>query len=349
MCASRYALIAASIILCGCKDSLLDRSLIFSTHTALGLEISINPTETTAGPVKLLVGYNRTEGVINPVYHSEGVNAPASTVVQESIGADGQRTTRTPVIIDGQAPEIQRYRREAFSVLAKFAGKVKGNAQNTADGTIVASQWFATGEAAKILAKQPGIAGAISDNAAIYRAAMQLNSELLGGEASGVSTLIWDLYSISSDDPRIAKFRDQVDRAVSEIKLPESYNVYRTAQGELDVDGDDDLDRVTVILVETITSGNAPAAWMKEYDSLLLETIQSLTPPTGLTDQPIRMRVGNELVPITQELQSLLQHAINEAETARARLRIALGESSALAKAVHELCGALVNEEGPGS
>jgi hypothetical protein len=55
---------------------LLDRSLIFATHTTLGLEASIQPTDAATTPVSLVIGYKRTDGVLNPVYHSDGIETP---------------------------------------------------------------------------------------------------------------------------------------------------------------------------------------------------------------------------------------------------------------------------------
>ncbi len=50
-------------VLGGCENSLLDRSLVFATHTTLGLEVSVSPAATSS-PVKLLLGYERSEGVL---------------------------------------------------------------------------------------------------------------------------------------------------------------------------------------------------------------------------------------------------------------------------------------------
>lgn len=152
---TRLARIAALIVLSlappGCREnSLLDRSLIFSTHTAAGIELAVNPAQTTGAPAKLMIGYSRTEGVINPVYDSRGVEAPA----------------------EGTPGIIKRYREpEAYSVLAKFAGSADADAAGAAQAGAGVSQFFATGNAALILARQPGIAGAVSGSPEIARAA----------------------------------------------------------------------------------------------------------------------------------------------------------------------------------
>ena len=148
----------AGVSLVGCSP--IDRSMLFFTHTTIGIEVSTG--DPTSAPVKALVGYNRTEGVINPVYDKEGI---ATT--------DGSK-----------------YRKEAYSVLATIQGQGSANAPATATGTegnvgtkIKGSQWFATGEAAKILARQPGIAGAISGSPDIAEAEAKIR-----GIAQGIPT-----------------------------------------------------------------------------------------------------------------------------------------------------------------
>jgi hypothetical protein len=136
----------------GCyKDSFVDRSLIFSTHTTLGLEASVQPTDAAAAPVSLVLGYKRTEGVLNPVYHADGVR----------VSSGDQGTTVK-----------SRYRDKAYSVIAKLEGNTGGKVQETAEGQMSVAQWFATGEAATMLAGQPGIAGAVSGNSRIAEAAV---------------------------------------------------------------------------------------------------------------------------------------------------------------------------------
>jgi len=167
----RFAQIIAIIVLSigppGCREnSLLDRSLIFSTHTAAGIEVSVNPVEVTGAPARLMIGYSRTEGVINPVYDSRGVEAPA-----------------------GDGPGIiKRYREpEAYSVLAKFAGSAGADAAGgAAQGGAGVSQFFATGNAALILARQPGIAGAVSGSPEIARASVDGNTKRPDDASLGV-------------------------------------------------------------------------------------------------------------------------------------------------------------------
>ena len=72
---SILATVLGAMLAPGCENSLLDRSLIFTTNTTLGVEVAISPADSTS-PVKLIIGYKRFEGVLNPVYHSHGVVGP---------------------------------------------------------------------------------------------------------------------------------------------------------------------------------------------------------------------------------------------------------------------------------
>lgn len=150
----------AGVSLVGCGS--LDRSMLFFTHTTVGIEVSAGDP-TNGAPIKAVVGYKRAEGVINPVYDKAGI---------AGIAGEG------------------KYRKEAYSVLAKIQGKGWGNRPEMTTETggnigakIKGSQWFATGEAAKILASQPGIAGAISGSPDIAEAEAKIR-----GIAQGIPT-----------------------------------------------------------------------------------------------------------------------------------------------------------------
>ncbi|MHC4159069.1 MAG: hypothetical protein ACYSSO_08320 [Planctomycetota bacterium] len=137
------------LTLAGC-GSVLDRSLIFATHTTVGVEVSVSPVE-TGNPVALIIGYKRTEGVINPVYDKEGISTcpnPTSCV------------------------PIQKYRDKAYSVIAKLEGKIAANA-NPSSAVVSGAQWFATGEAANNVSSHPEFAVALTDNPAIAKQASE--------------------------------------------------------------------------------------------------------------------------------------------------------------------------------
>jgi hypothetical protein len=175
----------------GCKDTLLDRSLIFSTHTTLGMEISVQPVDAATTPMSLVVGYKRTEGVLNPVYHSEGIETPdqerITSSASEAAAAKPPTDTNQPRAEAAPSPDARvttvqtreltgrrpRYHDDAYSVLAKFQGDTSGKIQQSAEAGMSVAQWFATGPAADTLAGQPGIAGAISGSSKIGEAAAE--------------------------------------------------------------------------------------------------------------------------------------------------------------------------------
>ncbi|MEM6393426.1 MAG: hypothetical protein AAF797_11685 [Planctomycetota bacterium] len=157
----------------GCHNSLLDRSLIFATHTTGGIEVSLNPTEAASGPVTLVIGYRRTEGVINPVFYDH--LAPRN---------DSYPTTQ-PDINVGEIQTKNYYRDKAYSVIAKFTGQfsAKVTQPGTEAGIKGLSQWFATGDAAVALAKSGG-AAALTDNAEVAQAAANAVSGFRAGKDS---------------------------------------------------------------------------------------------------------------------------------------------------------------------
>lgn len=134
----------------GCSN--IDRSLIFFTNTTTGLEVSASGT--TADPVRIILGYKRQEGVINPVYDAAGIE----TVSYDVNGYPQHQT--------------DKYRDEAYSVIAKYQGGSTGSAGDVSAAATNA-QWFATGEAAVILAGQPGIAGAVTGSSDVAKAAAE--------------------------------------------------------------------------------------------------------------------------------------------------------------------------------
>jgi len=153
-------------LLTGCyENSFVDRSLIFSTHTTVGLEASVQPTEAATTPVSFVLGYKRTEAVLNPVYHNDGIETPDT---EKTVSEDRDGNMRETVERNGRRP---RYRQQAYSVIAKLEGNTGGKVSQSAEGQLSVAQWFATGEAATRIAGQPGITGAVSGNSAIAEAA----------------------------------------------------------------------------------------------------------------------------------------------------------------------------------
>lgn len=152
-----FAVVMVAGALMGCGNSLPDRSLIFATGTTLGVEVSANPSDTT-GPVKLVAGYKRFEGVMNPVFYNHRVKGSGDK------GADaGGVDPKDFADLD------KYYRKNAYSVIAKFEGKATAEASGAKAEVAGLSQWFATGEAATILAES-GAAAALTDSPGVAEA-----------------------------------------------------------------------------------------------------------------------------------------------------------------------------------
>jgi hypothetical protein len=183
------ALAAAGLLMGGCQN--LDRSLIFFTNTTTGLEISSSGT--SSDPVKIVMGYKRQEGVINPVFdNTEG-------------GTGGPN-------------QDARFRGEAYSVIAKYQGGADANAGNVKGGS-TNGQWFATGEAAKTLAAQPGIAAAVTGSAAVGEVAAK-QAEAVNKQNVSLET------QADAVDKIVAKFKAgddlrklQIIKAATDAKL----------------------------------------------------------------------------------------------------------------------------------
>jgi hypothetical protein len=136
----------------GC--STLDRSLVFTTHTTTGLEISAQGASST--PLGLVIGQKRFEGVMNPVYDEKGIDSTGN-----------------------------KYRREAYSVIAKFEGSIKANARAkatdnadaSAAGSVATSQYFATGQAAVNLSNHLATAATLTDNPAVAQEIARMSGQ----------------------------------------------------------------------------------------------------------------------------------------------------------------------------
>ncbi len=164
MLITSVASLLATIALAGCTNSVIDRSLIFTTATTAGIEVSASPSQADS-PVKLLVGYKRFEGVLNPVWDADVGRTSTTT------GSGDSRTRNTSVSVT----DVQkRYRPKAYSVMAKLAagGNAYANSGAGTEGGVRAevAQWFATGDAATELARRENIAAALSPSAALQPA-----------------------------------------------------------------------------------------------------------------------------------------------------------------------------------
>ena len=184
----------------GCANSLIDRSLVFSTSTSLGIEVSVDPANSSA-PVNLLMGYKRYEGVLNPVFYDHNAypleRGNVHPIHCELCGLDGESCPHNAPPTDLNS----YYRLQAYSVLAKIRGNSSADAGDNVEGRIEVAQWFATGKAADILACQPGIAAAVSGSPEIAEALRGLDTERFPASSTVHAIASVSVYRMLSEAP----------------------------------------------------------------------------------------------------------------------------------------------------
>lgn len=203
-----FPVAAGALLLGAC--STLDRSLVFATHTTTGLEVSAQGTSST--PLCLVIGQKRFEGVLNPVYDEEG------------IGADGS----------------DKYRSEAYSVIAKFEGNIEAGAQAAAGtgpeaevtGAVSSAQWFATGQAAKSLAEHLATAAVLTDNPAVAKELSTMSGVRLptskSGHAFGVSQMriLYAHLNHADTGPEANKLATRLDTLRTEVPATYPFDLH---------------------------------------------------------------------------------------------------------------------------
>lgn len=178
------------VMISGCAN--IERSMVFSTGTTIGLEVAVSPS--SEDPVNVVIGYKRAEVLLDPIME----DAP------ENKSQDNRRTFNI----------IPR----AHSVIAKLLGdmKTKGStkAGPEAEAGLRVSQWFASGNAADILAKNGGAAALTDDpevSAIVAKAATLTSSE---GEIPDVvfsltNQLYLSISDLRTDDTVTEEIRNQ--------------------------------------------------------------------------------------------------------------------------------------------
>jgi len=149
---SAFVISVLATLATGCAN--LQRSLVFSTGTTIGLETAISTQ--SESPVKIVLGYKRGEVLFDPIMDD----------------------------VEGSGSAKYKILPEAHSVMAKLLGRVKTSAKSSAgpnaDAGFGVAQWFASGKAALIIAENGG-AAALTDNPnvadAVARAATLATSE----------------------------------------------------------------------------------------------------------------------------------------------------------------------------
>lgn len=244
-----YYIPIAVFALAGCKNSVVDRSLIFSTNTSLGLEVAVNPSGTEA-PAKILIGYKRFEGVLDPLYQNldPGGKAGASSgrkvtdyylneaysvlaKFQGSASGAGGASSNTNVAIASNAPAANAAPGAAPAAPGATPPNQSATISANVSGGVTMSQWFATGEAAKILARYGG--GALSDNpgvaAAVSAAAAQqpLSDRLLALPSQAQTKIYESVYRTlrTINTPDSNKLADALDSAASKLVFDHTYDI----------------------------------------------------------------------------------------------------------------------------
>jgi len=199
--------------LSGCDN--VNRSLIFFTNTTVGVDVGVDPTASSG---KVIIGYKRAEGVINPVYQ------PPISKKHVSAGSCGGSSS---TVEHHQVTDLDTvYRKQAYSVLAKIAGEASGRGavgtSGTVEGAGKVAQWFATGEAARLLAANDFAAAALtgSDNVAKAISERTLGASFEGEiNDSDIDTLDVVLEQLGGleSDPRAKSLLDSVDEAADTL------------------------------------------------------------------------------------------------------------------------------------
>lgn len=201
------SLLAMSLLV-ACDN--VNRSLLFYTTTNVGIEVGIDPAQPAP---KLIIGYKRAEGVLNPVYVPP---CPQGTCGTCQACQGGVSVEKRP---------DHYYRSEAYSVMAKLKGKAvaKGsvNDKSEVSGSGEVAQWFATGKAAQYLAKNEYAAAALTGNSSIGTGKLSNNLSELDplNFASQLQNIYDGLQIWSADDPDAQKHIDAMDKLASRYFL----------------------------------------------------------------------------------------------------------------------------------
>lgn len=169
----------AAAALAGCSTPRHTDLLVFGTDTKVALDVSAD----TVGKPSLTLGYRRTELVLMPLVVNGAVNRTVTTGISSTIGADKENGQRIPHTLLGVTRSEQtsgstpgtpigdyKYQgaegtqnKDTYSVIATFRGAATGSlSSDTYSGNGQIAQFFATGLAARLLAKEGG-AGVVSN------------------------------------------------------------------------------------------------------------------------------------------------------------------------------------------
>ena len=176
----KMILIGSIFVLFGCSSN---HHLVFFTNTTIGVEIASEPA--SGSPAKFIVGYKRQEGVIDPLipdyeFIPNDTSANGGVPGGATLAALEQpENGDTSIIMTPQGTAIPKgQNNKAHSVLAKMNFGATGGGSGAS-----ASQFFATGLAAELLAKSKGIAGALAGDPEINKVQKEAPYPIKGGKS----------------------------------------------------------------------------------------------------------------------------------------------------------------------
>lgn len=133
----------------GCATPKHSNTLIFGTNTKFALDVSADPS----GSPSITVGYKRQEAVWMPLLANQGVVLANQ---QDVVGIPAECKEENCLFIGTVCKDKECKDRDTYSVLASFGAKFSGEATGGPKATGGLAQYFATGLAARILAKEGG-------------------------------------------------------------------------------------------------------------------------------------------------------------------------------------------------
>lgn len=150
----------ACIALSGCTTPQHTNLLIFGTNTQFGIKVGADATQTPS----VQVGYNRQELVLMPLLANTGVAADGKPLPCPNI-ASAQTPLPAQLPVNCKYIGLQSNDQDAYSVLASFGAKFDASKGGTPNAGGAIAQYFATGLAARELAKHGSSLVAASEGA----------------------------------------------------------------------------------------------------------------------------------------------------------------------------------------
>ncbi len=247
--ASLFLLMAAM----GCEN--VQRSMVFTTGTTLGVELSIKPE--SDAPVNIVIGFKRAEVLFDPIMEDKDT------------ANNGDPDKR----------RVYDIKDKAHSVIAKLLGEAVGTGGNAQTNAKVAvAQWFASGDAAEILARHPGIVATLTNDPAAVAQAVSTSfaSKLEANELRDAMNLVNPLYDalneMKSRDPKALEYVNAIDK-LAEL-APESFTTYRW-------DGD-------TLTAEAIPDDDDKPTWRKNFKTVIQYDAALVASVAVLTDEKIK-------------------------------------------------------------